>query len=52
MLHWFEWQKKKIHLFDITFHNHKIYDLNIDNIASYSRSGITDDGKIFLIGGQ
>lgn len=52
-LHWFEWSKKTIHLFDLINQTHEIIDLKIDfKILMFSRSVVTKEGEIFLLGGE
>lgn len=52
-LHWFEWEKKELHLFDVienTFHNIKM--ITSFKTASFSRSIMLPEGVILLLGGQ
>ena len=52
-LHWFEWEKKVLNLFDTVNYNHKIIDLVTNyQIPLYCRSIIIPEGKIFLFGGE
>lgn len=52
-VHWFEWEKKELHLFDTienTYHNIKL--ITGFKTALFSRSIMLPDGVILLIGGQ
>jgi len=52
-LHWFEWGKKILHLFDVVNISHKILELKIDfNIPLFSWSVISKEGEIYLLGGE
>lgn len=52
-LHWFEWGKRKLYLFDVENISLRVIDLVINfEIPSFSRSLIAPDGKIFLMGGE
>jgi hypothetical protein len=52
-LHWFEWGKRKLYLYDIVHNKLKNIDLVINfKIPSFSRSVVTPEGKIFLMGGE
>ena len=52
-LHWFEWEKRDLHLFDVTRYTHKIIKLVIPfKIHPFSRSIITPNGYIYLLGGE
>ena len=53
MLHWFDWSKKRLYIYDILKNCSRIIDLQINfRIPSYSRSVITPLGQIFLMGGE
>jgi hypothetical protein len=53
MLHWFEWEKRELHLFDVIQYCYKSIKLIIPfKIPPFSRSIIIPEGKIFLIGGE
>jgi hypothetical protein len=53
MLHWFEWEKRELHLFDVVKYSYKSIKLIIPfKIAPFSRSIVIPEGKIFLIGGE
>jgi N-acetylneuraminic acid mutarotase len=53
MLHWFEWEKRELHLFDVIQYSYKSIKLIIPfKIPPFSRSIIIPEGKIFLIGGE
>ena len=52
-LHWFEWEKRELHLFDVINYTHKTIKLVIPfKVPAFSRSIIIPDGRIFLIGGE
>lgn len=52
-MHWFEWEKRNLHLFDVTRYSLKTIKLIIPfNIYPFSRSIITSDGIIYLLGGE
>lgn len=52
-LHWFEWEKRDLHLFDVTRCTHRIVKLVIPfKIYPFSRSIITPNGLIYLLGGE
>jgi len=52
-LHWFEWSKKKLYLYDVVKNCTRIVDLQINfKLPSYSRSIITPTGHIYLMGGE
>lgn len=53
-LHWFDWATKELHIFDIV-NNKRLQKTQITglvSIAKYCRSIMTNDGGIFLIGGD
>lgn len=53
ILHWFEWEKRDLHLFDVTTYTHRTVRLAIYfKIPPFSRSIMTPEGKIFLMGGE
>lgn len=53
ILHWFEWEKRDLHLYDVVTYSHRVVKLAIYfKIPSFSRSIITPEGKIFLLGGE
>lgn len=53
ILHWFEWNKKKLYIYDVLTNNSAIIDLQINfKIPSYSRSVLTPVGHIYLLGGE
>lgn len=53
ILHWFEWNKKKLYIYDILTNNSTIIDLQINfKIPSYSRSVLIPLGHIYLLGGE
>lgn len=53
ILHWFEWNKKRLHIYDILKNSSRIVDLEINfKVPSYSRSVLTPTGQIFLMGGE
>lgn len=52
-LHWFEWGKKKLNLFNIITNTTEIVELDISfKIPSFSRSIMLPSGLIFLLGGE
>lgn len=52
-LHWFEWEKKDLHLFDVVNYSHKIVKLIIAfKIPVFSRSIMIPNGNIYLMGGE
>lgn len=52
-LHWFEWEKRDLHLYDVTANSHRTIKLAIYfKIPPFSRSVMTPDGRIFLLGGE
>jgi hypothetical protein len=53
VLHWFEWEKRELHLFDVINYAYKSIKLIIPfKIPPFSRSIVVPDGKIYLIGGE
>jgi len=53
ILHWFEWGKKRLNLYDIVTHTTRIIELDINfKIPSFSRSILLPDAKIYLMGGE
>lgn len=53
ILHWFEWGKKKLNIYDIFENTTSQIDLDIQfKIPSFSRSILIPDSSIFLIGGE
>lgn len=52
-LHWFEWEKREIHLFDVVDFTHSMIKLIIPfKIPAFSRSIMIPDGRIYLMGGE
>ena len=52
-LHWFEWGERVLHLYDIVKNNFRSLKLvNNVKIPNFSRSIMTPDAKIFLLGGE
>ena len=52
-LHWFEWDKRDLHLFDVVNYSHRVLKLGVYfKIPPFSRSIIIPDGRIFLMGGE
>jgi Uncharacterized protein conserved in bacteria len=52
-LHWFEWGKRKLNLYNIVTNTTHIIDLDIHfKIPSFSRSLILPNGHIYLLGGE
>ena len=53
LLHWFEWGKKKLNLYNIATNTTEAVDLDISfKIPSFSRSIIIPNGQIYLMGGE
>ena len=53
LLHWFEWGKKRINLYNIATNTTDAVELDISfKIPSFSRSIIIPNGQIYLIGGE
>lgn len=52
-LHWFEWEKRDLHLFNIVQYSYQVIKLVIPfKIPPFSRSIMVPSGEIFLIGGE
>lgn len=52
-LHWFEWDSRHLHLFNVTDYTHNVVKLVIQfKVPSFSRSIMAPDGSIYLIGGE
>lgn len=53
ILHWFEWGKKKLNIYDIVANTTHAIELDITfKIPSFSRSIIIPNGEIYLLGGE
>jgi len=53
LLHWFEWGKKKMNIYNIITNTTSCVDLDIHfKIPSFSRSIMLPNGFIFLLGGE
>ena len=53
VIHWFEWGKRKLHLYDISTNTTECIELDIHfKIPAFSRSILLPDSKIYLIGGE
>ena len=53
VLHWFEWEKRDLHLFNVSDYTHNVIKLVIPfKIAPFSRSIMIPDGRIYLMGGE
>ena len=53
LLHWFEWEKREIHLFNITDYSYKSVKLIVPfKVPPFSRSIMLPDGKVLLLGGE
>lgn len=53
ILHWFEWGKKKLNVYDIITNTTQSLELDINfKIPSFSRSIIIPNGEIYLLGGE
>lgn len=51
VIHWFEWGKRKLHLYDISTNTTECIELDIHfKIPSFSRSILLPDSKIYLLG--
>ena len=52
-VHYFEWGSRNIHFFDVEKMKQSKITLSIDfNIPKFCRTVVTDEGKIFCIGGR
>lgn len=52
-MHYFEWGKKKIIIYDLSLNETHSIELNINfKIPSFSRSVMSPNGKIYLMGGE
>lgn len=52
-LHWFEWEKRDLHLFNVIDYSYQVVKLVIPfKIPPFSRSIMVPSGEIFLIGGE
>lgn len=52
-LHWFEWEKKNLNLFNVVTYTHKVVKLIVPfKIPVFSRSVMIPDGRIYLMGGE
>jgi len=53
ILHWFEWGKKRLNLYNIATNTTQAVELDITfKIPSFSRSIILPNGNIYLLGGE
>lgn len=53
ILHWFEWGKKKLNIYDIVTNTTSSVELDITfKIPSFSRSIILPNGHVYLLGGE
>ena len=53
IIHWFEWGKKKLNIYDIVSNTTQTVELDINfKIPSFSRSIILPSSQIYLIGGE
>ena len=53
LLHWFEWGKKKLNVYDLITNTTLSIELDINfKIPSFSRSIIIPNGEIYLLGGE
>lgn len=53
ILHWFDWGKKKVNVYDIVKNTSECLELDINfKIPSFSRSIIVPSGDIYLMGGE
>lgn len=52
-VHYFEWGSKNIHFFDVEKQtSHKVLLKNDFNIPKFCRTVVTDEGRVFCIGGR
>lgn len=52
-LHWFEWEKRDLHLFNVVDYSYQVVKLVIPfKIPPFSRSIMVPSGEIYLIGGE
>ena len=52
-VHYFEWGTKNIHFYDVEKQSSKKVTLTADfNIPKFCRSVVTDEGRVFCIGGR
>jgi hypothetical protein len=52
-VHYFEWGTKNIHFFDVDKQQaHKVLLKNDFNIPKFCRTVVTDEGRVFCIGGR
>jgi len=52
-VHYFEWGSKSIHFFDVEkMISHKVSLTNPFNIPKFCRTVVTDEGRVFCIGGR
>ena len=52
-VHYFEWGSKSMHFFDVNkMTSHKVALTNTFNIPKFCRTVVTDEGRIFCIGGR
>lgn len=52
-VHYFEWGTKNIHFFDVDkMTTHKVTLNNEFNIPKFCRTVVTDEGRVFCIGGR
>jgi hypothetical protein len=52
-VHYFEWGTKNIHFFDVDKQSsHKVVMKNDFNIPKFCRTVVTDEGRVFCIGGR
>lgn len=52
-VHYFEWGSKSIHFFDVDkMVSHKVLLKNNFNIPKFCRTVVTDEGRVFCIGGR
>jgi len=52
-VHYFEWGSKSIHFFDVEkMVSHKVALSNTFNIPKFCRTVVTDEGRVFCIGGR
>jgi len=52
-VHYFEWGSKNIHFYDVDkMVSHKVTLKNDFNIPKFCRTVVTDEGRVFCIGGR
>ena len=53
LLHWFEWEKREVHLFDVANSSYRSVKLVVPfKVPPFSRSVLLPEGKVLLLGGE